>query len=543
MSADEGICSPVQPLIAKAVTQSGNGEAEISSHGDATAEEIEEEEIEYYGIGYDNIENIQYYNKDGHHPVHLGDILNGRYEVVHKLGSGGFGLVWLCHDIITSKWRAVKIMTAEHSTEGREEKIYRHLLKKSCLKQLRRNHLLIPLERFWVTGPNGRHYCIVLPVLGPTASNWQMEVTIDNNGHITDDVKKVCAQVVQAVHFLHQSGVCHGDLKPENVMMEVEGLDKLSKAEVLKLLGKPETIEVETESGKPPAPRAPNYVVLPPGEFWWKKTTTSSAFIIDFGTSFLTGDPPDVNGMSLSYAPPEVIWEKTFQPGPHSDIWSLAATLYRMIYGETMFNGEHIGSSLKGIEYFLGGLPEPYRSVYFADWRAATGRPAPEPVEQADESKTQLINEHEWEEFPLKWQYYHLLERREQIVQETGYSDHFEADIGNEREYRPNIFSEDDLTDEERYKALKYKLDREDVLGVADLLRKMLCYDPAKRININEVIGHPWLSPYVRSSAMTRAIENRLQIEWLVGITSVSLVALFAYIFQLRSSNSSLGLR
>ena len=35
----------------------------------------------------------------GYHPVQIGDLLNGKYHVVRKLGWGHFSTVWLGWDI------------------------------------------------------------------------------------------------------------------------------------------------------------------------------------------------------------------------------------------------------------------------------------------------------------------------------------------------------------------------------------------------------------------------------------------------------------
>lgn len=35
----------------------------------------------------------------GYYPVKIGDLFNGRYHVVRKLGWGHFSTVWLCWDI------------------------------------------------------------------------------------------------------------------------------------------------------------------------------------------------------------------------------------------------------------------------------------------------------------------------------------------------------------------------------------------------------------------------------------------------------------
>jgi serine/threonine protein kinase len=217
---------------------------DIASSKPNEAEDGKNEFIEYYGIGCDGVEDANLYNKGGFHPVHLGDVLNARYEVVHKLGSGGFGIVWLCQDKLTNKWRAVKIMTAEHSQEGREERIYSHLLKMSALKELEENHIAMPLEQFWVNGPNGRHHCLVLPALGPNAQQWSRMTGKYELEQTTTSIRHICTQLLQAVRLLHHLGVCHGDIKPENVMMELKGFDELDKNQILEILGMPETFEL-----------------------------------------------------------------------------------------------------------------------------------------------------------------------------------------------------------------------------------------------------------------------------------------------------------
>lgn len=44
-------------------------------------------------------EPLAQYRNGGYHPVHLGDTMLGqRYEIVHKLGWGRDGIVWLARD-------------------------------------------------------------------------------------------------------------------------------------------------------------------------------------------------------------------------------------------------------------------------------------------------------------------------------------------------------------------------------------------------------------------------------------------------------------
>ena len=44
-------------------------------------------------------ENFLHYRPGGFHPVALGDTLkDGRYQIQHKLGYGGFSTVWVARD-------------------------------------------------------------------------------------------------------------------------------------------------------------------------------------------------------------------------------------------------------------------------------------------------------------------------------------------------------------------------------------------------------------------------------------------------------------
>jgi len=44
-------------------------------------------------------EGIKEYQVGGYHPVHLGEVLVGRYVIVQKLGWGQFSTVWLAKDM------------------------------------------------------------------------------------------------------------------------------------------------------------------------------------------------------------------------------------------------------------------------------------------------------------------------------------------------------------------------------------------------------------------------------------------------------------
>lgn len=60
-------------------------------------------------------EDLENYEPGGFHPVHLGDVYDNQYRVVHKLWFGGFSTVWLSRDTPRNQWVALKMVVARES--------------------------------------------------------------------------------------------------------------------------------------------------------------------------------------------------------------------------------------------------------------------------------------------------------------------------------------------------------------------------------------------------------------------------------------------
>lgn len=57
----------------------------------------------------DGAETIEHYQPGGYHPVMIGDVLHKRYQIVDKLGYGGYSTVWLAHDTNFKQYVALKV--------------------------------------------------------------------------------------------------------------------------------------------------------------------------------------------------------------------------------------------------------------------------------------------------------------------------------------------------------------------------------------------------------------------------------------------------
>ncbi|KAK9426576.1 putative Kinase-like domain-containing protein [Seiridium unicorne] len=431
------------------------------------------------------------YNKGGFHPVHLGDILDDRFEVIHKLGNGGYGTVWLCWDRNVAKWRALKIFAASHSLSDGDAKIFKHLGTTSSNEDLEAHHIAVPLDGFWIDGPNGRHLCFVMPILGPSVDNWR--VSLKQTARDTAiRSKAVCRQIAEAIRFLHSKGVCHNDLKPKNILMEIDqdALGKLSKEAILETLGEPDEIEIETVSGAEPRPIAPEYCVAPTSFYKFKDLITGNIMVIDFGESFVIDSPKEGSGIPAPYAAPEVLFGKA--PSIKSDIWSLACTLYQvrtdeLLLVEGAFSGAGFSQVIQAIEVLLGPLLDEYRAV----WDNKRYKPpfATKPKEKGGPATCSLSQ---------------LRGLQEELMSEKGYADVLSGKVGQQR--ATTVGHQDGtetITSEWTYS-------REESLSLGELLQKMLRYSPNERLSAADVCSHPWISGVAesKSSAAARTLNT-----------------------------------
>jgi hypothetical protein len=86
-----------------------------ADHGDILNSDDEEfDELWEYTEGYKG------YNRDSrlYFPIRIGDVLNQRYCIEHKLGHGSFSTVWLAHDIQTKRAVALKIIVSGNAGDN-----------------------------------------------------------------------------------------------------------------------------------------------------------------------------------------------------------------------------------------------------------------------------------------------------------------------------------------------------------------------------------------------------------------------------------------
>ncbi|XP_061488471.1 SRSF protein kinase 1 isoform X2 [Rhineura floridana] len=182
--------------------------------------DLPEQEEEILGSDDDEQEDPNDYCKGGYHLVKIGDLFNGRYHVIRKLGWGHFSTVWLSWDIQGKRFVAMKVVkSAEHYTETALDEI-------KLLKSVRntdpddpnRERVVQLLDDFKISGVNGSHICMVFEVLGHHLLKWIIKSNYQGLPLLC--VKRIIHQVLQGLDYLHaKCRIIHTDIKPENILL------------------------------------------------------------------------------------------------------------------------------------------------------------------------------------------------------------------------------------------------------------------------------------------------------------------------------------
>ena len=147
-----------------------------------------------------------------------GDVIEGRYKYIEKIGKGAFGTVLLMEDEVVDEQLILKFLNPNVSSDEEMMKRFVHELRYSR-KITHRN--VIRIYDF-------------LNLQGCYAISMEYFPSHTLSGEIPDgkpmDIKKVLKysrDIAAGMHVAHQAGVIHRDLKPANILVNEEGLLKI----------------------------------------------------------------------------------------------------------------------------------------------------------------------------------------------------------------------------------------------------------------------------------------------------------------------------
>jgi serine/threonine protein kinase len=131
-------------------------------------------------------------------------IIANKYRLIERLGNGGFGTIFKGENIRTTEQVAIKIepISSETKMLKRETKIYQYLGKAPGIPQVK-----------WFGATEEYNY-MVLPLFGDSLSSKTFSLT---------ETLHIGQQMVKILKFIHEKGLMHRDIKPDNFMLSQDG--------------------------------------------------------------------------------------------------------------------------------------------------------------------------------------------------------------------------------------------------------------------------------------------------------------------------------
>jgi len=209
----------------------------------------------------------------------------GKYNLLNKLGRGGYGTVYRAIDTVLEVERAVKVLHPPLAADPQFIKRF----QKEAKTAARLDHPNI-VRVYDLDEVDGRYFLVMEYMPGGSLKDLLKE-----KGRLPfERALEILKQVSAALDYAHGQGLGHRDVKPSNILFDDDGTAKLADFGFSKALSEASSASLSTSGG-------------------------------------MIGTP--------AYMAPEV-WKGGQVVGPQTDVYSLACVFYEMVTGEVLFAGE-----------------------------------------------------------------------------------------------------------------------------------------------------------------------------------------------------------
>jgi serine/threonine protein kinase/predicted ATPase len=235
-----------------------------------------------------------------------------QYQIIKRIGTGGMGDVYLAHDKKLDRKVALKVLPPEFARDAYQmSRFVREAKSASVL-----NHPNI-ITIYEIGEADGVHFIAIEFIDGKTISAYNSS----NQKSLNTDLE-IAVQVTFALAAAHEAGIIHRDIKPDNIMIRLDGIVKVLDFGIAK------------------ATKANDF-----------KSESKNAVKDDTMPGIIMGTP--------QFMSPEQSRGKDIDH--QSDIFSFGVVLYEMFSGISPFRGETVSDIIAAVLTFepprLVGVP------------------------------------------------------------------------------------------------------------------------------------------------------------------------------------------
>lgn len=144
--------------------------------------------------------------------VTQGSVVDGRYRILRRIGSGGMADVWLADDTHLQRQVALKVLHSRFAQD--REFVERFRREAEAAAGLQHPNVVAVFDRGDV---DGTYYIAMQYLEGSTLQQ------LIKAGLTPEQAVGLIRQVLEGARFAHRHNVVHRDLKPQNVIVDAEG--------------------------------------------------------------------------------------------------------------------------------------------------------------------------------------------------------------------------------------------------------------------------------------------------------------------------------
>jgi tRNA A-37 threonylcarbamoyl transferase component Bud32 len=147
-----------------------------------------------------------------------GDIIEGRYKFIEKIGKGAFGTVLLMEDTVVEERLILKFLNPNVSADEEMMKRFVHELRYS--RKITHKNVIRIYDFLYIRG----NYAISMEYFPSHTLGGEI---VNEKPVMLKRAVKFGIDIATGMAVAHQAGIVHRDLKPANILIDNEGLLKI----------------------------------------------------------------------------------------------------------------------------------------------------------------------------------------------------------------------------------------------------------------------------------------------------------------------------